>query len=114
MTPRTGRHITVRASRGISEYLSPSLGTECGRAKMPDWSRLHQPNRATFPVRYRCCRGNHRHLAIQEEPVQAYIKLRCTQQFSVSESGIDAGQVISERANEGMSCKSLQYKELQN
>ena len=43
MTPRTGRHITVRASRGISEYLSPSLGTECGRAKMPDWSRLHQP-----------------------------------------------------------------------
>ena len=38
---------------------------------------------------------------------------RC-QQFSVSESGIDAGQVISERANEGVSCKSLQYKELQN
>ena len=42
---------------------------------------------------------------------------RCTekclhQQFSVSESGIDAGQVISERANEGVSCKSLQYKEL--
>ena len=36
------------------------------------------------------------------------------QQFSVSESGIDAGQVISEGANEGVSCKSLQYKELQN
>ena len=36
------------------------------------------------------------------------------QRFSVSESGIDAGQVISERANEGVSCKSLQYKELQN
>ena len=39
---------------------------------------------------------------------------RANQQFSVSESGIDAGQVISERANEGVSCKSLQYKELQN
>ena len=36
------------------------------------------------------------------------------QQFSVSESGIDAGQVISERANEGVSCKSLQYKEVRN
>ena len=36
------------------------------------------------------------------------------QQFSVSESGIDAGQVISEGANEGLSRKSLQYKESQN
>ena len=37
-----------------------------------------------------------------------------TQRFSVNESGIDAGWVISERANEGLYCNSLQYKELQD
>ena len=41
-------------------------------------------------------------------------KRMAMQRFSVNESGIDAGQVISERVNEGLSCKSLQYRELQN
>ena len=36
------------------------------------------------------------------------------QRFSVNESGIDAGWVISERANEGLYCNSLQYNELQD
>ena len=36
------------------------------------------------------------------------------QRFSVNESGMDARRVISERANEGMSCNSLHYKELQD
>ena len=39
---------------------------------------------------------------------------RCAQRFSVNESGMDARRVISERANEGTSCNSLHYKELQN
>ena len=36
------------------------------------------------------------------------------QQFSVNESGIDARYVISERAHEGLPCKSLQYNKLQD
>ena len=36
------------------------------------------------------------------------------QRFSVNESGMDARRVISERANQGISCNSLYYKELQN
>ena len=36
------------------------------------------------------------------------------QRFSVNESGMDARRVISERANESISCNSLHYKELQD
>ena len=36
------------------------------------------------------------------------------QRFSVNESGMDARRVISERANQGISCNSFHYKELQD
>ena len=39
---------------------------------------------------------------------------RASQRFSVNESGMDARRVISERENEGISCNSLHYKELQD
>lgn len=40
--------------------------------------------------------------------------LPIAQRFSVNESGIDATQVISERANEILPCKVLCHKELQD
>ena len=55
-------------------------------------------------------------ISVYDAPLPPVLResLSRRQQFSVSESGIDAGQVISEGANEGLSRKSLQYKELQN